>query len=192
MLIKEVFDKFERYLIDRLGTDQALSEDSVRYSFFAALNDTKTVKQHEIILESPHPNISKAKIDTYINTGHHEAYLEFKFHRKSCGSSPKPQKAGSLFKDFTRLSKLESKSDKYVVYFTDSEMARYFQKQSEQYSGFWSIECGTFEFNRVFLTKTTNTFRKSCDGEADSMIEVIYSSTLSTSHEIRIFKVNTI
>lgn len=98
MIETKVFEKFENYLRERIGTGLHLTEDSVRYSFFAALTDSCSIRQHEIVLELPHPSIPNAEIDTYIKSPELDAYIEFKFHRISNSTSPKPQKAGSLFK----------------------------------------------------------------------------------------------
>jgi len=90
MLAKPIFRQFESFLKDRLWTGQHLTEDSVRYSFFAALIHAQIVSQHEVILERPHPKIAKVKIDTYFCSEGSDTYLEFNFYRKSQSSSAKP------------------------------------------------------------------------------------------------------
>jgi len=185
MFQEETLKLFQKYLEDRLETHIHLTEDSVRYSFFSALTAQNSLEQHEIILELPHPQIKNAEIDTYIKSKNIEAFLEFKYHRKSNSSSPKPQKAGSLFKDFIRLSTLNSGAQKYVVYFTDSEMATYFHKHNSQYSDFWSKD--SFEFNESFLSKTTSTFKKACGNLIKCNVSTIFSSGLASGHQIRVY-----
>jgi len=190
MFQDESLKLFQKYLEDRLETNIHLTEDSVRYSFFSALTAQNAFEQHEITLELPHPQIKNAEIDTYIKSKNIEAFLEFKYHRKSNSTSPKPQKAGSLFKDFIRLSSLNGSAKKYVVYFTDSEMATYFHKHNSQYSDFWSKQ--SFEFDDIFLSKTTSTFKKVCGNVVDCKIQTVFSSCLATGHEIRVYCVTAI
>ncbi len=123
------YERFTEFLHRRIDTKQHLTEDSVRYAFFLAVLQTTSIQQHEIILELPHSRFPGKEVDTYIaaTDGCMELFFEFKFHRSSKSTSPKPQKAGSLFKDISRLASLMSK-DRHclVVYLTCSEMARYF------------------------------------------------------------------
>lgn len=186
---QKIFQTFEEYLIVRVKSGRHLTEDSVRYSFFAALIDASFCQQHELILELPHPNIPKAEIDTFISAPNCQAYLEFKYHRQNDSASPKPQKAGSLFKDFNRLSAIENSAEKYLVYFTDKEMAAYFNKNQRQYGDFWLLSEGaSFDFNDAYVAETSATFKNACGKVSNCRIEVIFSSQLKTSHEIRIFR----
>ena len=102
------YELFADFLAQRIESKQHLTEDSVRYSFFCAALETTGIKQHEIILEKPHhhPDFKGKEIDTYIPASKErpELYIEFKFHRKSVSTSPKPQKSGALFKDFSTVA----------------------------------------------------------------------------------------
>ena len=42
------------------------TEDSIRYSFFAALMQSEGVSPSDVIQEFPHTKIMNAKVDTYI------------------------------------------------------------------------------------------------------------------------------
>ena len=186
-----IYGKFEEYLINRISSGQHLTEDSVRYSFFAALINQKFCKQADVILEIPHPKITNAEIDSLIKLPKLNIFLEFKYHRKTRSNSPKPDKAGSLFKDFNRLSLLEQDGLKYVIYFTDYEMAAYFKKHQSQYGEFWLYkEKESFEFNDQYLLNTNKTFRKACGESKNCRVETIYTSKFKTAHEIRIFQIH--
>jgi hypothetical protein len=111
------YELFSEFLVERIESKQHLTEDSVRYSFFCAALETTDIKQHEVILELPHPddeNFKGKEVDMHVparNKLADELYIEFKFHRRSGKSihhSPKPLKAGSLFKDFSRLSSIKN------------------------------------------------------------------------------------
>ena len=187
------YEKFASYLQDRLSTGQHLTEDSVRYSFFLAVLETTDIKQHEMILELPHPKFPGKEIDTYIASAatRPELFFEFKFHRAAKSNSPKPQKAGSLFKDISRLASLVS-GNKHciVVYLTCSEMARYFAKHQAAYSNFWGQPTGgSFAFDSLFVSNTTDTFRKASGELHGARVHVEFSATLKDEYHIRVLNV---
>jgi len=119
---------FVQFLEQRLRLGTCSSEDSLRYSFFAALL-RHGVKQERVILEYVHPGIKGAKIDTMIMGEDRRpiAAIEFKYDRSnpSKTTQPLPQKAGALFHDFVRLLKLRERLERYLVYVTDAELANY-------------------------------------------------------------------
>lgn len=187
------FERYAEFLKDRLASRQHLTEDSVRYSFFFASLETTDIKQHEIILELPHPAFEKKEIDTYVLPAEGRAahYIEFKFHRVSNSSSPKPQKAGSLFKDFGRLATVKAENTRcLVVYLSDGEMAEYFDKHQAAYSGFWSKPIGqSFSYDDHFLSKTRDTVRKVCGDVHHADVTVVYSAALPGNFHLRVFEV---
>jgi len=63
--MKEVLEEFSILLRERLSK-MYTTEDSVRFTFFAALLKRTNIAPHEIILEYPHPKIPGAEVDTYI------------------------------------------------------------------------------------------------------------------------------
>lgn len=188
------FERYAEFLKERLASKQHLTEDSVRYSFFSALLETTDIKQHEIVLELPHPELEKKEIDTHVLPAEGRAayYIEFKFHRASNSSSPKPQKAGSLFKDFGRLSTVKSDGARcLVVYLTDGEMAKYFDKHQEAYSGFWSKPVGgSFSYDDDFLSKTRDTVRNVCGDVHHADVTVAFSASLPEDFQLRVFEIN--
>lgn len=195
-LPQSTYERFAEFLHKRLETKQHLTEDSVRYAFFLAVMQTTTIQQHEIILELPHPKFPGKEIDTYIaaGDGRSELFYEFKFHRISKSTSPKPQKAGSLFKDISRLASLTSNDRHcFVVYFTCSEMATYFDKNEASYSEFWKQPTGgEFMYDNLFIAKTTDTFHKASGEHHGARVHVEFSASLLHNHHIRIFDVREI
>lgn len=188
------FERYAELLKERLASKQHLTEDSVRYSFFFAALDTTDIKQHEIVLELPHPAFEKKEIDTYVLPAEGRAayYIEFKFHRASNSSSPKPQKAGSLFKDFGRLSTVKNDGARcLVVYLTDGEMAKYFDKHQAAYSGFWSKLVGdSFSYDDDFLSKTRDTVRNLCGDVHHADVSVVFSASLPGDFHLRVFEID--
>ncbi len=190
------YDRFAEFLQKRIETQQHLTEDSVRYAFFLAVMQTTTIQQHEIILELPHPKFPGKEIDTYIAASYQrsELFFEFKFHRSSNSTSPKPQKAGSLFKDISRLASLVSK-DRHclVVYFTCPEMARYFENNEGSYSEFWKQPTGgEFNYDDSFIVKTTDTFRKASGEHHGARVLVEFNAALACGYHVRVFDVREI
>jgi len=190
------YECFAEFLHKRIDTKQHLTEDSVRYAFFLAVMQTTSIQQHEITLELPHPKFLGKEIDTYIaaSDGRSELFLEFKFHRSSKSTSPKPQKAGSLFKDISRLASLVSK-DRHclVVYFTCPEMARYFEKNEDSYFEFWKHPTGgEFNYDDSFVAKTTDTFRKASGEHHNARVLVEFNAALVGGYHVRVFDVREI
>lgn len=193
---QKTYERFAEFLQKRLETKQHhLTEDSVRYVFFLAVIQTTAIQQHEIILELPHPH-SKFKgkeIDTKIEAGEGrpEIFIEFKFHRKTKSSSGKPNKAGTLFKDISRLAALKpsNKCRCLVVYLTCGEMVQYFKKNAAAYSQFWSQPSGgNFIYDDLFVAKTTDTFRKASSEHHPARVSVEFSALIQ-DYQLRVFEV---
>src|SRR5438874_2334410 len=96
LMPKAVAD-FEQLLRRRLAAHVDTTEDGVRYTFFVALMRCG-ISPEQVILESSHPTISGAKIDTVIpGTGAWpDTAIEFKYDRANLKGTnqPRPQKAG--------------------------------------------------------------------------------------------------
>ena len=190
------YDLFANFLNKRIESRQHLTEDSVRYAFFLAVLRTTSIEQHELILELPHPRFPGKEVDMYVAAaqGRKELFIEFKFHRMSKSTSPKPQKAGSLFKDISRLASLMSE-DRHclVVYLTCSEMATYFEKNEASYSSFWKQPTGgVFAYDELFIAKTTDTFRKASSEYHGARVAVEFSEPLIHDYHVRVFDVREI
>lgn len=91
-----VLPAFAEFLDRRLAKGVFTTEDSVRYTFFWALSQTLKLAPEEIILEHPHPRITRAEIDTYIpDLGGRAFAIEFKYDREN--------PAGRIRRDRKRL-----------------------------------------------------------------------------------------
>lgn len=196
------YELFSKFLAKRIESKQHLTEDSVRYSFFCAAIETTDIRQHEIILELPHPdkeNFKDKEIDTHVlaSGSRPEVYIEFKFHRKSKksnSSSPRPLKAGSLFKDFSRLSSIKTPRRRcFVIYLTDDEMSKYFENQKIAYSDFWNQRTGdSFNYDKEFMKDLTDTALKASEVLHKAKIDVVFSSQLGELHHLRVFEISEI
>lgn len=204
------YERFSKFIEDRINAKPAqhLTEDSVRYSFFCAILETTDIKQHEVILELPHPddkNFKGKEVDMHVQAPHKltdDLYIEFKFHRKSGKSnhhSPRPLKAGSLFKDFSRLSSVknikEGQGRCFVIYLTDNEMANYFgrSKYKKRYSDFWNPDLGSsFNYDEKFRVGLPKTFVKASEELHEAKIDVIFSRQIGAEHHLRVFEINKI
>jgi hypothetical protein len=123
-----------------------------------------------------------------------KTYVEFKYDRASESTSPKPQKAGALFKDFARLALLSSQDTHcLVIYVTDAEMAAYFQNHDVAYSGFWQTGAGAvFLADGAFRARTTDTFRRLCSEEHAFELRLAHAASLDRGHELRIYEVQSV
>jgi hypothetical protein len=201
----ETYQLFVKFLNKRIEAQKRepknllLTEDSVRYSFFHALLQTMTdIEQDEIILEfsHPHPEFVGKKIDTYIQAAakRPELFIEFKFHRESGSASPTPQKAGTLFKDFSRLSSIKSERSRcLVIYLTDPEMVKYFTKNKDDNSAFWHEPInGSFSYDDEFIKNKAKTFKTASGDLHGAKVRVEFRADLAEDHHLRVFEINKI
>jgi hypothetical protein len=193
MSLPSVFSRYAEYLNQRIEHGQTLSEDTLRYSFFAAIIKASDVPQHDILLEHPHPALATKRIDTYVQAvGQRLAhYFEFKYHKKTAATANKPQRAGGLFNDFCRLSHLAGESANcFVVYITDRDMAGYFPNNISSYPGFWNGPLGSdFFFNQAFYDGTSESFKSKCTPFVPTYVRFAFLSALHAGHHLRIFQV---
>lgn len=61
-----VFKEFSNLLKERFSQKIYTTEDSIRYTLFYTLNLIINVEPSEVILEKPHSDIARAKVDTFI------------------------------------------------------------------------------------------------------------------------------
>ena len=64
--LQTAFDKFSELLNERFEKKIFTKEDPIRYTFFYAITNELELLPHEILLESPHPEIDNAEIDMQI------------------------------------------------------------------------------------------------------------------------------
>ncbi len=193
--MKEVFREFVPLLKRRLGRIYT-TEDSVRYTFFAALLKQNNFAPHEIILEYPHPKIKGAEIDTYIpSTSIRKGLvLECKYDRRipSGKNSPKPQKAGKLFNDIYRLTQFNKDPNAFLwlIYLTDIEMAMYFRNQRNGLVDFFELPDGNkIRIDNKYISSKCKTFQTVIGGAITADIKCILSESMPDQHELRIYEI---
>lgn len=193
--MKELFEDFSTLLRERLIKTQT-TEDSVRYTFFAALLRKTNIAPHEVILEYPHPKIPRAKVDTYIpSTPERKGLiLEFKYDRQipSKKNLPRPKKAGNLFKDIRRLIQfdVDSNSTRWLIYLTDNEMTSYFRNKRNGLIEFFELPVGdTLRVDKEFISSKSDTFRDAIGGSINADIKCILNQGMPKQHEVRIYEI---
>ena len=108
-----------------------ITEDLIRHWFIKDqkfnVGNVEIEKQYNLLNKKAN-NITisdHSRIDLFYNSDN--TAIEFKFHRKTKNSDNcSATKAGSLFRDFNRLSLLDYE-DKYVVYVLDNQMLKYYK-----------------------------------------------------------------
>ena len=115
-----------------LTAPKQVTEDLIRYWFILDqklnFSDVEIEKQYKLLNKKLN-NITineRSRIDLFYNID--KTALEIKFHKATANSQNcTATKAGSLFRDFNRLSLLSYK-DKYVIYVLDHNMLNYYKK----------------------------------------------------------------
>ena len=188
-----VFELFGEMLETRLAEGVFTTEDSVRYTFFAALLEAGSLRPEQVILEFPHPVVARAEVDTWIpDFGDESIALEFKYDRETPGgtNSPKPNKAGKIFHDLHRL--LLMKGDRALrrifVYLTSAEMTGYMNNPRNGLHQFFSLVPEVvLEVQPDFFRSKSATFQRAAEGEFQANVVSLYSRSLPKRHELRIY-----
>jgi hypothetical protein len=190
----KVFEEFRRLLEERLRRGVVTTEDSVRYTFFAALLKSG-VTPEQVVLEFPHPAIDRAKIDTWLPFYQDGSIaIEFKYDRDPPGgkNQPKTQKAGAVFKDLRRQA-LVAKTigvRSYFVYVTSEEMAVYFRNPNNGHSMLWSLGNGSdMPIDEHYLSDKPQTFVAALGGSFEAKVIGIYHSDLFGGNYLRAYEV---
>ena len=171
------------------------TEDSIRYTFFAALIASGEIEPHEVLLEVPHPKIRRAKIDTVLpSLSGRPIAIEFKYDREIPSSSavPKPQNAGELFKDFSRLALYTTnpEPERLLVYCTDHVMVKYFQNIVNGHTAFFSLALRErLMVDDAYIASKPAAFQKALGTELLVELECVWSESLPNHHELRIYNV---
>jgi len=191
-----IYKLFNEILKDRLKNNVFTTEDSVRYSFFAALLRQPSFDPKDIIVENPHNRVKNAKVDTYIqNYEGKEVIIEFKYDRviPSGKNAPRPKKAGKHFNDMARLLSFATSlpAIRLFVYLTDSEMASYLRNPSNGLTEYFEmIPKSTIEIDEGFFKSKSRTFQASSGGFIKASIHCDWASKLPKNHELRIYNIS--
>jgi hypothetical protein len=193
--MKEVLEEFSTLLGERLSKTYT-TEDSVRYTFFAAILKRTNIAPYEIILEYPHPKIPRARVDTYISSssGRKGLVVEFKYDRQipSGRNVPRPQKAGKLFNDFYRLTQFHADPNPtlWSVYLTDSEMASYLRNERNGLMDFFELPIGeVLRIDKDYISTKSDTFQKEIGEAFNTQIKCMWNEKMPKQHELRVYEI---
>ena len=192
----DVFKQFSKLLETRLEKAVFTTEDSVRYTFFAALLDVTELKPHQVILEYSHPNIDLAEIDTWIQELNGEdVAIEFKYDREipSGKNANRTQRAGKLFHDLSRLLQIVDHNPikRIFVYLASSEMVKYMMNPKNGLEGFFLLEQGKeLEIRNEFFTAKAKTFRDEVGSLFNAKLVSLWKQSLPNNHELRVYEVH--
>ena len=189
-----VFNKFAELLDQRLMRNVLMTEDSMRYTFFASML-ANSIKPDDVILEYPHPAIPRALIDTWIQSETSQPIaIEFKYDRGiPCGKNqPKTQKAGAVFHDIDRLRLTQHAigATCFLVYVTTTEMMVYFKNPTNGHSTFFNLQPGkTLEIKSEYFSTKPMTFMRKVGEKFEANVTNVMSRELAANHALRIYEV---
>ncbi len=191
------FNKFSVLLNERFEKKIFTKEDPIRYTFFYAITKELELLPHEILLESPHPQIDNAEIDMQIPETNQtsESIFEFKYDVKRKSVMPHPHKAGSLFTDIFRLClyKKDNQNTRcFLVYVTDSQMASYLSRDRNRLDDFFNLQPNQeLTINEAYVKNHSETFVKQASkhGIHDCIIKSCLNDDLAESHFVRIYEI---
>jgi hypothetical protein len=195
--LQNAFNKFSCLLNERFEKKVFTKEDPIRYTFFYVITKELELSPHEILLESPHPQIDKAEIDMQIpeTSQTPELIFEFKYDVKRQSVIPHPYKAGSLFMDIFRLSlykKDNQNSRCFLVYVTDSQMANYLSRDRNHLNDFFNLQPNQeLMVNEEYVKNHSETFVKQASkhGIHNCIVKSCLDDDLAESHFVRIYEI---
>jgi len=193
MVLQSILERFGELLNVRLAKAVFTTEDSIRYTFFAALLEKGGVQPEDVILEYRHPGIAGAQIDTWIPVlGGVGVAVEFKYDRgiPSGKNAPRTQKAGKVFHDLFRLGQIAPGMRRLFVYVTGREMAAYFVNPKNGLSKFFALANGrTLRIDREFIAGKSATFVGSVGKIPDVEVVSLFGRSLPDDHEVRVYEI---
>jgi hypothetical protein len=197
MDMQRVFDEFAALLEARYKAGVPTTEDSVRYTFYAAALRHGNLDPAEVVLEYPHPSIPGAEIDTYVLPSGYRAAtaIEFKYDRSNPGGGPqnRTQRAGAVFADVFRLARIPdaTATKRYFVYLTDREMAGYFRNRANLLDTFFDAAPGsTLTISPSMYAQAAATFRSRVAGvECSCNVGKVLSRDFSSGFFLRAWEV---
>ncbi len=192
--LADTFAEFARLLGERIRAGVHTTEDSVRYTFYSALNTRGRFSHTEIVLEYPHPTIPGAEIDTLVQPRVGEsAAIEFKYDRGNRGGTNqnRTQRAGAALADVFRLVKVpnEVAANRYFLYVTDEEMAAYFKNPNNRLHQFFA-ENSRLALNASVFDGFARTFRSRIETLiSDCKVHCVFGADVLGEHCIRVWHV---
>jgi hypothetical protein len=195
--MRETFELFAKLLSERLIAKVAMTEDSIRYTFFYALLSSGAFNHTEVIIEQQHPVIKKRQIDFVISPRDDRPSIafEFKYDRTipSKRNLNKTNRAGMVFNDLIRLAYIPeaTAARKYFVYVTDLQMASYFKNPNNGIAGLFDLAMGqSFQVDTTFVNTRPPSFRTkiSCDPIAFDVVGYL-ACDLGEEHFLRVYEI---
>ena len=191
MNIESIIRLFCSLLSDRLKAGTHTTEDSVRFTFFAAMLK-EGINPSDVVLEYPHPNLNRKKIDTWIaqKSGDEGLAIEFKYNRSGNDNQQRTKHAGKALHDLHRMSQIPQGMDRLLIYLTDCEMADYFSNPKNGLSDFFNggLECSS-KICPEDLVDRAVTLREAAALESTIEIKTLCKESLPSGHELRVWKV---
>lgn len=178
-------------LSERLKIGTPTTEDSVRFTFFAAMLKEGVNPSH-VIIEYPHPNLPRKKIDMWISpkSGSKGVSIEFKYNRGASVNQPRPLQAGKALHDLHRMSQLGPDMHRIFVYLTDTEMASYFNNARNGLSAFFGASVGSkTAIGPSHLQNLSATLRNAADLRTDIQVQTLCNAHLHSDHHLRVWEI---
>lgn len=197
MQIETVLEHFAAMVTERLDARVFTTEDSIRYTFWAAASICAGVRPIEVVLEHPHSVIAGAEIDTILQATPERtsAAIEFKYDRGNPGgtSQNRTQRAASVLVDVFRLAKIPDTlaARRYLVYITDAEMLGYFKNPANRLHGFFDLPGpAPLTLCPAAWVGFPQTFRDRVDSHAcECQVKAVFAAELPQSVSMRVFEV---
>ena len=192
--LASALESFAKLLSQRLDLRVATTEDSIRYTFFAALL-TSGLEPYRVVLEFPHLEIKGARVDTVILDEKFEpsTAIEFKYDRRNPGGTnqPLPLKAGSAFADLGRLAKLPESQTRLFVHVMDGELSRYLASPRNGLNALFNLREGSeLIIDAAFLNGRSPTFMGRIGTWPNGIrVRCLTSLDLPNEHFLRIYQI---
>ena len=189
-MMKRIFQRFSRLLNERIAGRVPTTEDSVRYTFFCATR----LPPAAVILEEFHSKRKeeRRRIDAILLTADGQRIaVEFKYHKslRTGGPRPRPLQAGTILSDIGRLHRYRAADDKYLVYVTDQEMARYMRSPRNGLVDLFEVPNGKVRITPRLMAEKCPTFVKYAGKAFCADVTLAYRDCLQGDFELRIWKV---
>ncbi|HEX5398308.1 MAG TPA: hypothetical protein VFY06_04595 [Verrucomicrobiae bacterium] len=196
MIHTATWERFSQLLDIRLAKSVFTTEDSVRYTFFAAVLECENLNPEDIILEHRHPKIRSALIDTWISAiNGNSVALEFKYHRDipSGSNANRTELAGKIFHDLYRLGQFDTTALRIFVYLASNEMTNHFSSERNRLNEFFSLGQGAaLRIDDAFFAGRAKSFTSMVPTTPNIEVVSLFTRSLPQNHQIRAYEVREI
>ncbi len=188
-LMATAAEEFVTLLIRRLAARIFTTEDSVLYTFFAALLHVG-IAPEQVILEKPYPNLPDERLDMLLcgRDGLPQAAMEFKYSREipSGKSAASTRSAGQLLRDCRRLLAWPDAVARYFVLISTPKLGGYLGRRL---APIFSLAPGeTLDLDAPFFTGMAPTFHKHMGiWPGNATLRGITNAPLPGDHHVWIF-----